>query len=382
MLICLVYIIAVYIDYVWNISTKDEFCSELVECEVNRVISNSEVYNIKLIRQKLFDYYTETLGKIEFRYSTKTLELIKSMIDKKELEDVDLRKLIDMQITDTFNKAVPIIGYTTAISEVLDLYNADDSSRFLDDKIDVLIKPINQLQFYNEEKFSSSSMTFIYRHIEELDSLNTEEKSIILYKYFSSIYFNDLISFEYKSILINNYFMNLLSFSWREASEYDIIRKKTVSRILRDNVLLNSNKKLREMIFLNIVESLRENIYTENIEYYNTLAIILVAINFYSFKEVSTLDTSYRDELKILVFLEPVNIKKKKIRFLDLILQDIKKVVESVFNLGLRAAKDYRPFEYFPYTLDVKEIVWTQESIIDFGFKLYLLYYYYILKVH
>lgn len=373
----LVYVIIKYIDYVWSISSKDEFCRDLVRKEIKRIIADSdELDYLKLVREKLFNHYSNTLGLYDTNERIKIIDLIISTLNKQDLEDSNLRKKLDGQISHIFFESIPVLGYTTAISEVLSIYDKANIAYFDFDKIKTMLKPLIRIQFYNQERLSTSGFINIYKDLEFLNSLSRNEKVSIMYTYFKSIILNEEISTTYKAILINVFIKNVMRFNTKEVNNFDIVKKTVILKIHKDFILLNSDEEIRNAIFVSIIDACRENRFSENPEYYNTIALILISIYFYSFKEISTIEETHREELKSLITLKPINIKKAKLTFIEILSRDIREVVRAIINIALDSENEYHQFEYFPYSLVAKTIVLTKEAVLSLGFKLYLIYYY------
>jgi hypothetical protein len=257
MVLALFYVIQLvifYSEYIWEISTNDNTCENIVKAELLRILNSGD--NRKIIKSfnNLFDDYLFRIEQKSIDTSRNTMKLIESNFKKiasndELLKNVELINFIDQKINDTFCYAASIIGYSSAIKEVLYICDEINKKKHLFYKEDYLFKSIEKIEFYNNEKFSESNIIKIYEIIDNLKSLDKEEKFYVLTRYFSCLLSNEIITKNYKNNLVERFLARLSDVSPNEDLDYELVRKRVILEIAKKHVFLNADDKIRTEIF-------------------------------------------------------------------------------------------------------------------------------------
>ncbi len=372
----IVTVIICYSNYIWEISINDLKCKQIVEAELLKTIQSKNSEKIIKSLNNLFDAFSFNLEQKAVNISNDIIEIIKSILKNIDLDNKELGTFIDQKINSTFIFSVSIIGYSSAIEKVLSIYDVIDSKFSSFDKRRSLFRPIRNLKFCSDEKFSESTIFDIYNTLEDVKCLNKDEKFFIMYQYFTCLLSNQIITSSYKDELIESFLEHIVDFSWSENTEYNLVRVEVILNISRNYIFTNADDDIRTKLFTTMTNQLYGGF--ANCEmYFETLALLYQALYFYSFYETETLREMHREKLKKLIDINVESIDINKVTFRELLSKHIVKIISYLLNIVIRPGTEYNFFEYFPKNMGAKTSVWTERAELKFAFRTYLLFYYY-----
>jgi hypothetical protein len=369
----IIVLIICYSNYIWEISTNDLKCKQIVKAELVKILHSKD--NEKIIKSlnNLFDSFLFSVEQKSVDISNDIMELIKSILENIDLDNKELETFIDQKINYVFLYTVPIIGYSSAIEKVLSIHDTVSINFSSFDKRRSLLKPIKKLKFCNDENFSES---IIYNTLEYTKFLNADEKKFILCNYFTCILLNQILTLSYKYELIEDFFAHITNFSWSEDSEYDLVRHEVILHITKKYILTNDDDNIRTKLFTTITNQLYGDGFGNCAKYFETLVLLYQSLYFYSFYEIDTLKVQHREKLKKLIDMNVESIDTKKVTFIGLLNRHTEEIVSYLLNIVIKHGTDYTFFEYFPKNFGAKNSVWTEPARLKFAFRTYLLFYY------
>lgn len=374
-LFTLIIVIVSSSQYTWKLITDEQFCIDKVLEEIDSIVEKDNIIEIEYLLKKLFrslDYSIKTYGILNLDTH---LDIIRNTIEKSNITE-DLSILIDKELKNTFKTVSISIGFIPAIDKVLNLYNSIWSEYSHYDKREIFSEPLQNIQYLDDEKLSSSTMIEISNGLEKQDDLDDSEKVIILYEYFRNLYFNEIINKRLRNYLLENLIIHLTSYSSLNENNYDSVKQKTLLYIVKDFILTNKETEEAKDILIKISKALDSRSYLQSEKLFETTAIIYLAIYSYSELETETLVKNHRDKIKSLIYAYESSIHTNKISFNIFLKTNFKKIVEALWNLSDQVYRDFSFLEYFPPHSGAKSIVWDKNTGINFAILNYLLSYY------
>jgi len=374
-LTAVVFLISSASQCTWKLISDEQFCVDRVMAEINIVVDKNNVKEQEHLFKRLFgsmNYAIETYGTSNI---DDHLDMITSTIEKSKISG-DLFLLLDTELKNTFKTVSVLIGFIPAIDKVLKLYNSMGSEYSHYDRREILLEPLQNIQYLNDKELSSSNMIEISNGLENQDNLEESDKIFILYQYFKNVYFNEIINKRVRNNLLGDLIIHVSNFRYSTENNYDIVKQKSLLYIVKDFILVNKEIEDAKDILIQISKALYSGRHSQSDKLYETIAIIYLAIYLYSEFERETLVEDHRKELKALIHSYEQNIHTSRISFNAVLKTCFKDIINALWNLSDQVYKDLSFLEYFPPQFGAKSIVWDIRAGINFAIFNYLLSYY------
>lgn len=379
-MICIAFIISsLFITnlsvYIWKISTDSFFCKTLVK----NYISKTNIDDFAII-QKLFSGLNNYLENKELDNLEKTINLI---IIKLQILNTDLSKNdntknnfkieINKNIRNIFKTAEIKYGLIFAIEKILKINNEilylNDNSN----KLKLIYDCIDRYQFLEDKTLYSIKDINIVKILTTNTIVDNKYKPSIIYKYFSIIYLNEILSKSLKGTILNDIVRNLVKYDYEPNEEYEKIKQKTLLLIISQFILLNENTEYANNLMGKLALTLHNNSFFNMDIIFENIAIVYQIIYLYSNHETETLSEEHRIFIQNLINMNDDKINKHPITFKLIIEEHLKEVEKALWDLNDEIYQENSFIEYFPYQFTSKTPVWEYSAGVTFSIYNYFL---------
>lgn len=358
----------IYSSYiVWKLVSDDEYVKRII---IKHVVEKPED------KEKNTDICLRIIGELDalFKNGNEKLQddyidLLNRVIISDTKKDILNTHTVEKQLGKIFRSACDNLGFVSAYKKIVCLNDWNNDSLFYSDEIvsdfvnSIRFCPANQIYEYN----ISSTVN------DMIENMKTAENSIVRYalKYFNSVFMNSIIDNTTKKEILKEIISNLTLL--REGKEGEI-RGKILLYICKYCVFENTNESTRKSVFLLIVNMLHENnLYNKDVCYISVVSQIFRALYFYSEYETSTLSEKYRQSLYELFSYKNDDNCSYSVTIANLVYRNPDEIIYWLCEDAISFGDKLSMFDYFPYTLSCKNIIWTNRNLLAFAFKLYLI---------
>ena len=367
-LMVVVVAIIIYSSYiVWKLVSDDEYVKDII---IKYVFNKSED------KEKTTDVCLRIIGELEGLFensSEKTqddyIDLLKRAIDAGVKKDILNTPMIEKQLGDIFKSACFNLGFVNAYRKVICFNDWKYDSIFYTDKI--VTDYVESIKFCPANKIHEYNITSTLNDI--IENMNVDDNSIIrfAFRYFDSVFKNSVIDETTKSVLMKEIISNLTLL--REGKQ-GIIRGKILLYICKYCVFENEIEETRKEVFLLIINMLYENnqLNKDNC-YISVVSQVFRALYFYSNYEKSTLSKNYRQSLFKLFSYGNEESCSYSVTIVNLIYKNSDEIVKWLCDDAINFDERISMFDYFPFAMFCKNIVWTRRNLLEFAFELYII---------
>ncbi len=365
-LMVVVVAIIIYSSYiVWKLVSDDKYVKNII---IKYVFNKSED------KEKTTDVCLRIIGELDSLFensSEKTqddyIDLLKRAIEAGVKKDILNTPMIEKQLGNIFKSACFNLGFVNAYRKVICFNDWEYDSIFYTDKI--VTDYIESIKFCPANKIYEYNIPSTVNDI--IENMDIDENSIIRYafRYFHSVFKNSVIDKTTKNVLMKEIICNLTLL--REGKQ-GAIRGKVLLYICKHCVFENEIEETRKNVFLLIINMLHENNqFNKDVCYISVVSQMFRALYFYSEYEKSTLSEKYRQSLFELFSYRNNDNCGYSVNIANLIYRNSDEIVKWLCDDAVKFDERISMFDYFPYAMFCKNIIWSRRNLLEFAFELY-----------
>lgn len=367
-LMVVVVVIIIYSSYiVWKLVSDDEYVKDII---IKYVFNKSED------KEKTTDVCLRIIGELEGLFensSEKTqddyIDLLKRAISAGVEKDKLNTPIIEKQLGDIFKSACFNLGFVNAYRKVICFNDWEYDSIFYTDKI--VTDYIESIKFCPANKIHEYNITSTVNDI--IENMDVDDNSIIrfAFRYFDSVFKNSVIDETTKSVLMKEIISNLTLL--REGKQ-GVIRGKVLLYICKHCIFENEIEETRKEVYLLIINMLHENNqFNKDLCYISFVSQMFRALYFYSEHEKSTLSEKYRRSLFELFSYSNSDKCSYSVTISNLVYRNADEIIRWLCYDAVKFDDRISMFDYFPYAMFCKNIIWSRRSLLEFAFELYVI---------
>lgn len=365
-LMVIVVTIIIYSSYiVWKLVSDDKYVKEII---------TKYVFNQSADKEKSTDVCLRIIGELEGLFENGSeklqddyIDLFRQAIESGVKKDILNTPAIEKQLGDIFKVACYNLGFVNAYKKVICFNDWKYDSIFYVDRI--VADYINSIKFCPANQIHEYNIPSTVNDI--IENMEIDDNSVIRYafRYFDSVFINSVIDVTTKNGLMKEIIRNLTLL--REGKQ-GVIRGKVLLYICKYCVFENEIEETRKDVFLLIVNMLHENNqFNKDVCYISVVSQMFRALYFYSEHEKSTLSEKYRQSLFELFSYRNNDNCSYSVTIANLIYRNSDEIIKWLCDDAVKFDERISMFDYFPYAMFCKNIIWSRRSLLEFAFELY-----------
>lgn len=372
-LVSLIVLLLYFNSHVFKIIFLDKYSLSIIFNELKLISSTDNLMQKENLILKLLESLKQDIKDKNKLYSRDYLSFIKKIVKSFSVTE-NTTKFINQNLVNLFIEINQSLDFYESIEIVFTILNKYKSHELDYHKSKILKEIVKKSKHFNEIEFSNSKIYDYFNNFLIPHQIDESYKEDTIMEYFESIYFNKLLSTEYKASLLKSLFKEISMFSVSNLDiEIDYIRQKVILHIFKDYIVFNENEKEKEELLSYFINYFYLN-FGDNSIYIETISIIYYSLYVYSQLEDEIFTDKFRLSVKNILYIRSSKIQISNCTLNEIIANKLSLVIKALWQVLPRIEEEFSFLDYYPDNIFSKRDTWSNTCLIRFAFYNFIIF--------